>query len=98
MYEREKLRSAKKSAKNQGARERESANTKARNLRPKKERESASVKSSAQEHESASAKRKKRRVPSSVACTKLLASFTVHTYIRLGRYWNWNESTTGFDT
>ncbi len=79
MYEREKSRSAKKSAKNlgarkksaknQGARERESANAKARNLRPNKERESASAKSSAKERESASAKRKKKRVPSSVINT-----------------------------
>jgi hypothetical protein len=68
MYEREKSRSAKKSAKNrgalnksaknQGARERESANAKARNLRPKK-----SAKSSAQERESASVKKS--------ACTAL---------------------------
>jgi hypothetical protein len=68
MYERKKSRSAKKSAKNLGARkikERESANAKVRNLRPKKERESASAKSSAKECESASAKRKKKRVPSS---------------------------------
>ncbi len=64
MYEREKSRSAK----NFGAQkilERGSVNAKARNLRPKKERESASAKSSAQERESASAKRKKKRVPSS---------------------------------
>jgi hypothetical protein len=60
MYEREKSRSA-------GAqkRDRKSAIAKVRNLRPKKERESASVKSSAKERESASAKRKKKRVPSS---------------------------------
>jgi hypothetical protein len=44
---------------------RESANAKARNLRPKKERESSSAKSSAKERESASAKRKKKCVPSS---------------------------------
>jgi hypothetical protein len=78
MYEREKSRSAKKSAKNlgarkksaknQGARERESANAKARNLRPNKERESASAKSSAKERESASTKRKKS------ACLALLNS------------------------
>ncbi len=60
MYERKKSRSPKKSAKKQGARERESANAKARNLRPKKERESASAKSSAKERKSASAKRKKK--------------------------------------
>jgi hypothetical protein len=60
--EREKSRSAKKeSAKNQGVRELESVNAKARKLRPKKERESASAKSSAKERESASAKRKKVR-------------------------------------
>jgi hypothetical protein len=54
--------------KNLGAqkiKERGSANAKARNLRPKKERESASAKSSAKERESASAKRKKKRLPSS---------------------------------
>ncbi len=64
MYEREKFRSTQ----NLGARkikERESANAKARNLKPKKERESASAKSSAKERESASAKRRKKRVPSS---------------------------------
>jgi hypothetical protein len=69
MYEGEKCRSAKKRAKNLGARkikERGGANAKARNLRPKKERESASVKSSAKERKSASAKRKKKHVPSSV--------------------------------
>ncbi len=68
MYKRENSRSARKSAKNLGARkikERGSANAKARNLRPKKERKSASAKSSAKERESASAKRKKKRVPSS---------------------------------
>ncbi len=54
------LGAQKKSVKNQGAWERESANAKARNLRPKKERESASAKSSAKERESASAKRKKK--------------------------------------
>jgi hypothetical protein len=59
LYEREK------SAKNQGARELESAKAKVRNLRPKKERESASAKSSAEERESASTKRKKNRVLSS---------------------------------
>jgi hypothetical protein len=48
MYEREKSRSAKKSAKNQGARKRE---CKSANFRPKKERESASAKSSAKERE-----------------------------------------------
>jgi hypothetical protein len=48
-----KKREKSRSAKNQGALEHESANAKARNLRPKKERESAS------------AKRKKKRVPSS---------------------------------
>ena len=86
MYEREKSRSAKKSAKNlgarkksaknQGARERESANAKARNLRPKKERESASAKSSAKERESASAKRKKKRVPSSAYITTVVVAIT----------------------
>ncbi len=68
MFERKKSRSAKKSAKNRGARkikERGRANSKAQNLRPKKERESASAKSSAQERESTSVKRKKKRVPSS---------------------------------
>jgi hypothetical protein len=54
----------KKSTKNQGVRERERMNAKARNLRPKKERESASTKSFPQERESASAKPKKKRVPS----------------------------------
>ncbi len=55
MYEREKSAknwgARKKSAKNQGARERESVNVKAQYLRPKKE------------HESASAKPEKKRVP-----------------------------------
>jgi hypothetical protein len=60
-----KKREKSRSAKNHGARERESANAKARNLRFKKERESASAKSSAKERESASAKHKKKRVPSS---------------------------------
>jgi hypothetical protein len=49
--EREKKREKSRAAKNQGAWERESANAKARNLRPKKERESASAKSSAKERE-----------------------------------------------
>ncbi len=43
----------------------------ARNLRPKKERESASAKSSAKERESASAKRKKS------ACPALMNSYSV---------------------
>ncbi len=43
--------------------ERGSANAKAQNLRPKKERESASVQSSVKERESASAKRKKSVCP-----------------------------------
>jgi hypothetical protein len=46
-------------------------NAKAQNLRPKKERESASAKSSAKERESASAKRNKKRVPSSGNVTVL---------------------------
>jgi hypothetical protein len=54
-YERENL----------GARKTRSANAKARNLRPKKERESASVKGFRQERESASAKTQKKRVSSS---------------------------------
>jgi hypothetical protein len=44
-------------------------NSKAQNLRPKKEHESASAKSSAKERESASAKRKKKRMPSSAVFT-----------------------------
>ncbi len=65
-----KIEEREKSAKNLGARKRagkikERGSAKAQNLRPKKERESASAKSSAKERESASAKRKKKRVPSS---------------------------------
>jgi hypothetical protein len=74
MYECEKSRSAK----NQGTRERQSANAKARNLRPKKERESASAKSYAKERKSASAKLKKKHVPSSgldQVCTGLFHPF-----------------------
>ncbi len=52
------LGARKKSAKNQGARVRESANAKAQNLRPKKERESASAKSFPKECESAKRKKK----------------------------------------
>jgi hypothetical protein len=52
-----------KSAKNQGARERKSANAKEWNLRLKKERKSASTKSFARERESANAKTRKERVP-----------------------------------
>ncbi len=78
MYEREKSRSAKKSAKNlgaqkksaknQGAWERESANAKAQNLRPNRERESASAKSSAKERESASACPALDTIKSSLDC------------------------------
>jgi hypothetical protein len=57
----EKLSSVKQNAKNQGAQERKSANAKEQNLRPNKERESASVKSFPQERESASVKPKKKR-------------------------------------
>ncbi len=58
MYKREKLSGAKKRA--QKIKERESAKFKV-----KKERESASVKNFPQKRESASAKPKKKRVPSS---------------------------------
>jgi len=53
------------SAKKLVARKRGSAKAKARNLRPKKERKSASAKVFRRERESASAKTKKKRVPSS---------------------------------
>ncbi len=66
MYERKKSRNTKKSAKNLEAQKiKERGSAKARNLRPKKECENASAKSSAKERESTSAKRKKKRVPSS---------------------------------
>jgi hypothetical protein len=42
-----------------------SANAKAQNLRPKKERKSASTKGSGREHKSTSAKAQKKHVPSS---------------------------------
>jgi hypothetical protein len=73
MYEREKLRSAKKvrkvrgvqkkSMKNQGVRERKSANAKKAKFKAKKECESESAKSFPQESKSASAKPKKSECP-----------------------------------
>jgi hypothetical protein len=64
-YERENLGARKYEREKLGARKRGSANAKARNLRPKKERESASAKGFRRERESASAKTQKKRVPSS---------------------------------
>jgi hypothetical protein len=68
----------KKRPKNLGTQERESANAKARNLRPKKERESASVKSFVEERESASAKTKKSACPALIKINQCFHCFGGH--------------------